>query len=359
MKCLSCNQDTELIGGEMLAPTSRGDFSHPFHLTIYKSCGLIQKNVTEVYKNLMTEVYSNDYKLPAAGRNFTFVEGKPQSRERLLINNLIKTLELKSSGKMLDLGTGQGHLVETAAEILSEWEIYGYDISDENRFEVLDRGAQGFFSGNLESIEIRFDLIILNHVLEHVIEPNELLRNITNVLTPEGYVVIVVPSYEKAHSDFFFLEHVAHFSKSTLNRLLTQNGFHCITTLEGQLGPVEIAFVGKKNKVVQPDEIGLMTVRIQEMKIRIAEVTGVTGVFGVKGMGMYLASNPTTVDYLLDDSPEMVGHHFNGKPIYSRELAPKDSVLFVAYNNPETSKKMSQTLQKSLPHLQVVDLFDD
>lgn len=359
MKCLSCNQDTEQIGKEMFAPTSRGDFSHPFILTICKSCGLIQKNITKGYKDLMVKVYSSDYKLPAGGRNFTYVEGKPLSREKLLINNLLKTLEIKSSGKMLDLGTGQGHLVETAAEILSDWEIYGYDVSDKNKHEVLDRGAQDFFTGNLESIDISFDLIILNHVLEHVFEPRELLRKITNILAPEGYVVIVVPSYEKAQSDFYFLEHVAHYSKTTLNQLLSQNGFYCITTLEGQLGPIEIAFVGQKTRVVKPDEIELMTARIQKMKIRIAEESRLSGVFGVKGMGMYLASNPTTIDYLLDDSPEMVGEHFNGKPIYSRELAPNDSVLFVAYNNPHASRKMSLQLKESLPNLQVVDLFND
>lgn len=80
----------------------------------------------------------------------------------------------------------------------------------------------------------RFELVGLFHVLEHVLEPASLLRGCTNLLSPNGRLIIEVPSLNdpllslyhlKSYEDFFFQrQHPFYYSASSLERLLESHG---------------------------------------------------------------------------------------------------------------------------------------
>jgi SAM-dependent methyltransferase len=76
-----------------------------------------------------------------------------------------------------------------------------------------------------------FDLIVLSHVLEHVVDVKAAADGLTSMLRPDGLVYIEVPDASR-YQDFlvapfhdFNNEHINHFSLSCLDTLLGARGF--------------------------------------------------------------------------------------------------------------------------------------
>ena len=89
--------------------------------------------------------------------------------------------------------------------------------------------------GSLESLRNgeKFDLVILSHVLEHVVNPVAFLKKIRSHLADEGLLYIEVPSLEgvldgKYYYDlarYFQNAHVSHFSSDSLENVMGIAGF--------------------------------------------------------------------------------------------------------------------------------------
>jgi SAM-dependent methyltransferase len=82
------------------------------------------------------------------------------------------------------------------------------------------------------SADIRFDLIILFHVLEHITDPVALLRECARRLSPNGHVIVNVPNFASWQSRFagpqwLHLDpprHQSHFTPQTLSSTLEGAG---------------------------------------------------------------------------------------------------------------------------------------
>jgi SAM-dependent methyltransferase len=77
----------------------------------------------------------------------------------------------------------------------------------------------------------RFDVIVLSHVLEHILELRLGIQQVLSVLGDEGRVIIEVPDASRfdkfIHAPYqdFNTEHVNHFSPASLANLMESNGF--------------------------------------------------------------------------------------------------------------------------------------
>lgn len=143
--------------------------------------------------------------------------------------------QLKSSGKALDVGCGNG-------EFLSElkargWSVWGADISDiavkntQRRTGETDHIIHEEFS-QLE-ISQSFDVISFWHVLEHINNVSEYLSKAFKLLESDGYIVGEVPNYNSFtfrlfKADYAWVmvpEHIIYFSRHSLELMLNQAGF--------------------------------------------------------------------------------------------------------------------------------------
>jgi len=71
-----------------------------------------------------------------------------------------------------------------------------------------------------------FDLIIMNHVYEHVAHPVRFLTDLITLLTPRGQVYIDVPDItEYERLDSLHIAHLYHFGPDTLARAAARAGF--------------------------------------------------------------------------------------------------------------------------------------
>lgn len=144
-----------------------------------------------------------------------------------------QTLSGRAPGKVLDIGCGIG------AELIRlnnrGWSIYGTDYnriaidalneSFPGRFQVSGGGAGGWTEA--------FDVIMLNQVLEHLVDPQAMLRGLRGMLAPGGQLVIVTPNAASWARSLFGShwvqywppEHVALYGPAQLKRLLSDSGW--------------------------------------------------------------------------------------------------------------------------------------
>jgi uncharacterized protein (UPF0276 family)/2-polyprenyl-3-methyl-5-hydroxy-6-metoxy-1,4-benzoquinol methylase len=140
--------------------------------------------------------------------------------------------------RILDIGTGTGLFLEVARDkgfdpVGLELNRATVDRLRENGFEIIDKPME-----NSDLPENDFDLVTLWEVLEHIMEPGQLLAHITSVLKPGGMLLVLVPNADSLvtrilhgqSGTFGGHSHVNHFNSATLTRLLNSAGFEILET---------------------------------------------------------------------------------------------------------------------------------
>ena len=156
----------------------------------------------------------------------------------------------RAARRVLDVGCGSGAFTaEMAREIKAEYWGVELDAQAVARAEpVFHRLLQGDVFAKLPELpEKSFDVIVCNDVLEHVAQPFELLEKLRGKLSPTGVVVASIPNvryiknlyhvvvqkdWEYRDEGILDRTHLRFFTKRSLERSLTANGWR-IQRLEG------------------------------------------------------------------------------------------------------------------------------
>jgi 2-polyprenyl-3-methyl-5-hydroxy-6-metoxy-1,4-benzoquinol methylase len=151
------------------------------------------------------------------------------------------------SGRLLDMGCGLGFFVK-AAEQVPNWEVYGREISPAAaRYARETLGLRNVRSGRLEEADRprhSFDIITMWDVLEHVPDPNPLLRHCQELLREDGICFIRTPNASAQifrarlkklvlgmRPEMCYLmarDHLHYYKPITIRRLLGKNGFSAV-----------------------------------------------------------------------------------------------------------------------------------
>ena len=140
------------------------------------------------------------------------------------------------SGTLLEIGCGSGtFLIEAARSGLNG---FGIEPGIAASLQARDRGASvvdGYFPKDLPSPEVRFDLVAMLDVLEHLVEPRPLLREIKARLGPGGLLFVQVPNWESLlvqvegeRSTIVAPGHWSYFTRDSLTRLVSDEGFETV-----------------------------------------------------------------------------------------------------------------------------------
>ena len=141
---------------------------------------------------------------------------------------------LPPRGRILDYGGGDGRLMTTFAEAGHACSLIDYNQSPRSYVEKL-----GDTLADLTA-QATFDVIVCNHVIEHVANPVEVLTALGAFLQPQGVILVEVPM-EIWRKPPVFAEPVTHvnfFSVGSMKRTFEESRLQTIVCkLTGYLHP--------------------------------------------------------------------------------------------------------------------------
>jgi 2-polyprenyl-3-methyl-5-hydroxy-6-metoxy-1,4-benzoquinol methylase len=211
-----------------------------------ESCGLIMRCDTYSGDQFIDDTYGHEY--------YENPESYPQwdSDPRLkdILNSRIERLQKlqPQRGRLLDVGTGLGHFMLAARS--AGWDVVGVEPSPHARKIAQSRvGAMVYASVSDVHEGARFACVTLWDVLEHDVQPLDLLARLRDVMIPNGLLAVSMPnlaglearlrgrSWRYFRSEF---GHMTHHTPNTLSLMLCRAGFE-VTEVETE-GSLNLSF---------------------------------------------------------------------------------------------------------------------
>ena len=134
---------------------------------------------------------------------------------------------LRPGGRVLDIGASEGCILKALRDRVADLHCVAVEPSPAFG-EFARRYAQCEVHRDIDAVRrgARFDLVILNHVFEHLKDPVAYLAALAGLLTPTGRVYIDVPDLlEYERLDALHIAHLYHFTRRTLVATAGRAGF--------------------------------------------------------------------------------------------------------------------------------------
>tara|TARA_R110002049_G_scaffold243078_5_gene416854 strand:- start:1156 stop:1932 length:777 start_codon:yes stop_codon:yes gene_type:complete len=111
-------------------------------------------------------------------------------------NRLLKKIKKhKESGKLLEIGCNSGDFINMAKD--NGYEVFGIEIDEVAAKQGISKGRNMIHGDFLKmNITEKYDIIVANHVLEHIPEIELIPKALKEVLAPNGVVIINVPNID-------------------------------------------------------------------------------------------------------------------------------------------------------------------
>jgi len=193
--------------------------------------------------------YAREYYQDSHGTYAQRYSDDELAHRRLLAAELIHALgeaRGQAAGALLEIGCGEGFFLRAALD--AGFEVQGLEFSDfglrAQHPELLDKVRFGDAFAALDQLIVeraQVDVCVMEHVLEHVADPQGLLARLPGLLKPSGVVAITVPNdfspvQAEARAlglidrDFWVSppQHLNYFNAENLPRLLERVGFEVL-----------------------------------------------------------------------------------------------------------------------------------
>lgn len=194
----------------------------------------------------LSNYYVHDYRRPrlygsdvADAREFPYDNLFYLNRGRSVVD-LVAPHVRDAAPEVLDIGTGFGHVLYAFGERFPDSRHLAIEFSDvcvDHLESIGIRVLVGPVESVLPTVENRFDVITISHVLEHLLDPATVLGLLRGHLAPDGILYVEVPNISdravRSHADSVWAPrwdepHIGFFSHDRLRRLLEDSGYEVL-----------------------------------------------------------------------------------------------------------------------------------
>jgi len=181
--------------------------------------------------------------ITASGSEYEFHTPEAPSSDSIVTPRVVQVCSTLGAKKVLDLGCGNGSMM--VALHRAGFQVSGCDPSEsgvEYARQALPEAnvrVLGVYDDPHELGEEGFDVVASTEVVEHLFAPRALPRFARQVLKPGGHLIVSTPyngylknlllsvtnKWDHHHTALWDSGHVKFWSRDTLSRLLTEEGF--------------------------------------------------------------------------------------------------------------------------------------
>ncbi len=185
-------------------------------------------------EELLSDLYGNDTSFDFGSKAEETAKVRAGLLERqAVISRAMNAAGIRPPASVLDVGGGRG---ECCKHLVDQHRVVVADATSAEPVDPRIEKLPGLLNSNIT--EAAFDVVIMNHVLEHVFSPTDLLGIGSRALKPGGTLIVEVPF--ELYTPLLFRHlgdwrHVAYFSRHTLSRFLEKTGF-TVSRLELEMG---------------------------------------------------------------------------------------------------------------------------
>lgn len=254
-------QSCPICGGMSFSTLKKNDRYFMGIVTVgCNNCGLIQTNPRPDQAGL-DNFYKNDYRKYYQGvttPNSKYIQeynkGVRLADTVVFLQGFIKFQD--ESLSLLDIGCSEGALFSALRGANYKGQLFGVELNESfGKYAATNNNAEVHSSLNMH--DTKFDLVILNHVFEHILQPDSQLKDIQKILSEKGLLYIDIPDAESySKLDDLHLAHLFHFTSNTISRLLKNTGYQIIhiERYSPKFHPKSIRLIAKLNDLALPTE---------------------------------------------------------------------------------------------------------
>jgi 2-polyprenyl-3-methyl-5-hydroxy-6-metoxy-1,4-benzoquinol methylase len=179
---------------------------------------------------------SEDTELDALERLQRVEKEQLQVRDYDVTRKLLNSLYPRR-GKLLEIGSGFGFLL--AAFKADGWDVQGVDPNRQACDFASQQNHIDAHAGTVEAMaydDETFDVVVMNHVIEHLPDPLAALKEINRIVRHSGHVVIETPRYDtlayrllgKRERSLSCEGHIYFFTTDSLRKIYEAAGFRLV-----------------------------------------------------------------------------------------------------------------------------------
>ena len=321
-------------------------------LALCRGCHLVQAPATPAWQAEAQEIY-RQYAIyhqsdGAEQSVFRPSDGQAILRSDALVQALAGEVSLPASGRLLDVGCGNGSFLRAWNRLGRSWTLCGLEVSDRHRavIEAIP-GVSALYVGDYHDVPGEFDLVSLIHVLEHLPSPQTVLTGLRSKIKAEGLLLVQVPDCARNPFMLLVADHCSHFAVRGLATLVEASGFHVLRATNNWISK-EVTVVARRatqpaSRACPPlpgDEASLVFAGgawLEQVVARAAPAKTARG-FGIFGTSIAATWLQTQLGgaatFFVDEDPNRIGRRLLGQPILSPAEIPSGATVFVALPQP-------------------------